>query len=61
MRIPTNSMEMKHIESSWLEKFVDEKQSIRFGLAMDRVNPYSQQSSVWSTWPMVLINYNIPP
>ena len=28
---------------------------------MDGVNPYGLRSTTWSTWPVVLVNYNIPP
>ena len=31
------------------------------GLAMDGVNPFGLRSTTWSTWPDVLVNYNIPP
>ena len=28
---------------------------------MDGVNPFGLKSTAWSTWPVVLVNYNIPP
>ena len=28
---------------------------------MDGVNPYGLRSTTWSTWLVVLVNYNIPP
>ena len=31
------------------------------GLAADGLNPFKQQRSTWSTWPVMLLNYNIPP
>ena len=31
------------------------------GVGLDGVNPFSMQLSRWSTWPVVLINYNLPP
>ena len=31
------------------------------GLATDGVNPFSIKQSTWSTWPILLFNYNIPP
>ena len=30
-------------------------------LGTDGVNPLGVHSTTWSTWPVVLINYNIPP
>lgn len=38
-----------------------EDRNIRFGLATDGINPFSIKRSTWSTWPVVLLNYNIPP
>ena len=34
---------------------------MRFGLATDGVNPFGVQSTSWSTWPVIIVNYNIPP
>ena len=45
----------------WPEKFRDEPRRVRLGLAIDGVNPHSIQSSNYSVWPVVIINYNIPP
>ena len=28
---------------------------------MDGVNPFGLRSTTWSTWLVVLVNYNIPP
>ena len=28
---------------------------------MDGVNPFGLRSSSWSTWPVCLVNYNLPP
>ena len=52
---------MKHIEEKWPRKFKDEPRSIRFGLAIDGVCPFSFLSSNYSVWPIGLIVYNIPP
>ena len=34
---------------------------LRLGLATNGVNPFGLRSKKWSTWPIVLVNYNIPP
>ena len=31
------------------------------GVGLDGVNPFSMRLSRWSTWSVVLINYNLPP
>ena len=33
----------------------------KMGLAMNGVNPFGLHSTKWSMWPVVLVNYNIPP
>jgi len=58
--ILADSKAMKPIKEKWLEKFKDEPRSIRLGLAMDGVNTFFNQTSNYSCWPIVIINYNIP-
>lgn len=41
--------------------FAAEHRNIRLGLATDGLNPFSIKRSTWSTWPVVLLNYNVPP
>ena len=60
MRVPADSPAWKHIETTWSE-FREDPRHLRLGLATDGVNPFGVRSTTWSTWPMVLINYNIPP
>lgn len=61
MRIPADCKAMKHIEEKWPGKFKDEPRSIRFGLAIDGVCPFSSMSATHTVWPVGLIVYNIPP
>lgn len=60
LRVPADCNAWKHIEEQWSE-FAKEPRHLRFGLATDGVNPYGLRSTKWSTWPVVLVNYNIPP
>ena len=60
MRTPADSPAWQHIDLKWPE-FKKEPRHLRLGLAMDGVNPYRLRSTTWSTWPVVLVNYNIPP
>lgn len=41
--------------------FAEEHRNLRLGLATDGLNPFSIKRSTWSTWPVVLLNYNLPP
>ena len=50
----------KHIESLDAN-FTHEHRNIRLGMALDGVNPFGNQSLSHSTWPVLLVNYNLPP
>ena len=41
--------------------FAADARNIRFGLSTDGMNPSGEQSSGYSTWPMTLCIYNLPP
>ena len=47
-------------DNKWPD-FAQDPRNIRLGLALDGVNPFSNQSTKWSTWPVFLVNYNLPP
>jgi hypothetical protein len=47
-------------ENKWHD-FSQDPRNIRLGLALDGMNPFSYQSTKWSTWPMFLVNYKLPP
>ena len=59
---------IRHVVDSLQWKWVDEHlgtfgtedRNIRLGLATDGVNPYGVKRSTWSTWPVCLLNYNVP-
>jgi hypothetical protein len=56
----SDSKAWKHIEILDPE-FIAKDKNIRMGLALDGVNPFSNQSLNHSMWPVVLLNYNLPP
>ena len=56
LRVPVDCKVWKHIEEQWPD-FDKEPRH----LAMDGVNPYGLRSTKLSTWPVVVVNYNIPP
>ena len=60
MRVPADSPTWRHIEEKW-PLFREDPRNLRLGLAMDGVNPFGLRSSSWSTWPVCLVNYNLPP
>jgi hypothetical protein len=60
MRYTHDSPAWKHVDRNW-PQFAEEPRNIRFGLAMDGINPYKLMKTKYSVWPVLLINYNIPP
>jgi hypothetical protein len=55
-----DSKAWNHINSMYPD-FGSKTRNIRLGMALDGVNPFSNQSLSHSTWPVVLPNYNLPP
>jgi hypothetical protein len=53
-----DSKQWKQINEDWPD-FAAEPRNIRFGLATDGINPFSVKRSMWSTWPVMLLNYNL--
>ncbi|KAH7849317.1 hypothetical protein Vadar_016185 [Vaccinium darrowii] len=43
------------------KSFSNESQNVRLGLASDGFNPFGSAHIAHSTWPVVLIPYNLPP
>nr|GFA63928.1 hypothetical protein [Tanacetum cinerariifolium] len=42
-------------------QFASDPRSVRLGLASDGFNPFGTMSTSHSTWPVLLIPYNLPP
>ena len=59
-RVPADSPSWRHIEETYAS-LKNEPRNLRLGLAMDGVNPFGVRSTSWSTWPVCLVNYNLPP
>jgi hypothetical protein len=47
--------------SNYFPWFDGDARSIQFAMSTDGVNPFDNQSSTHSTWPIVLSLYNLPP
>ena len=60
MRMLADGSAFKEIEEIWLH-FKDEPCNLKLSLAVDGVNPYGDLRSVYSVWPIFVINNNIPP
>ena len=60
IRHPTDAASWKLIDHKW-PNFACEPRNLRLALAVAGINPHSSSSSHHSTWPVVLITYNLPP
>jgi len=62
MRLPVDSPAHKHVESTWPE-FERDPRHVRLGLTSDGVSPHSLggKGRPTSVWPVVVMNYNLPP
>jgi hypothetical protein len=60
MRMVPDSPQWRYVDTNWPE-FGADPRNIRLGLAADGVNPFAEKRSNWSTWPICLINFNLPP
>ena len=60
MRHAADSLQWSRLDK-FDPEFGREDRNVRLGLASDGVNPFSIKRSTWSTWPVILTNYNIAP
>ena len=51
----------RHVHKVGDRTFGNDDCNIHLGLAADGVNPFKLQRCSWSTWPVMLLDYNIPP
>ncbi|KAA0043111.1 En/Spm-like transposon protein [Cucumis melo var. makuwa] len=59
MRHPVNCVSWDSIDAKWPD-FSNDPQNLRFDLATDGFNPFSNLSSRYSCWPVMLVTYNLP-
>ncbi len=60
VRHVADSKAWMHINNNWPD-FVADPRNIIFGLATNGFNPFSKKTCIWSTWPVMLLVYNLPP
>ncbi|XP_071726811.1 uncharacterized protein [Rutidosis leptorrhynchoides] len=60
LRHPADGLAWKAFDTRYPE-FASDPRNVRLGFASDRFNPYRTMTSSYSTWPVVLIPYNLPP
>lgn len=60
MQHPSDGQAWKDFDSTY-PKFKEDSRNVRLGIATDGFNPFHNMSIVHSTWPVILVNYNLPP
>ncbi|XP_020245205.1 uncharacterized protein LOC109823335 [Asparagus officinalis] len=60
LRHPADAEAWNHIDKTF-PNFAHECRNVRLGLSSDGFNLFGVMSSGWSTWPVVLMPYNLPP
>ncbi|XP_020081003.1 uncharacterized protein LOC109704650 isoform X2 [Ananas comosus] len=60
LRHPADGLAWKSFDDHYLD-FSSDPRSVRLGLASDGFNPFRTMSTTYSTWPVILIPYNLPP
>jgi len=60
LRHPADSLQWKNIDKEF-PKFGKESRKLRFGLVTDGMNPFGNLCSNHSSWPVLLVIYNLPP
>jgi hypothetical protein len=60
LRHPSSGQQWKDFDNAYPE-FGNEPRNVRFALSTNGMNPFGELSSSHSTWPVVLIVYNLPP
>ena len=60
LRHPADGSQWRKVDRTF-PIFADHARNISFGLSTDGMNPFGEQSSGHSTWPVTLCIYNLPP
>ncbi|KAL4581810.1 hypothetical protein LXL04_006338 [Taraxacum kok-saghyz] len=60
LRHPADEKAWKHFDTIYPD-FSKEPRNVHLGLASDGFNPCGTMSTSYSTWPVVLMTYNMPP
>src|SRR6185369_5038430 len=59
LRHPADASQWRKVDRAF-PTFANDARNIRFGLSTDGMNPFGEQSSGHSTWPVTLCIYNLP-
>lgn len=60
MHHPVDSPAWKHLNKTF-PMFASEIRNVRLGLSTDGFKPFGQTGKQYSSWPVILTLYNLPP
>ncbi|XP_058741920.1 uncharacterized protein LOC131614337 [Vicia villosa] len=60
LRHPADSLAWKEFDARY-PTFSSDPRNVRLGVASDGFNPFKTMSITHSTWPVIIIPYNLPP
>ncbi|KAL8133946.1 hypothetical protein AgCh_009131 [Apium graveolens] len=60
LRHPADGEAWKTMDPKYPE-FSSEPRNVILGIVTDGFNPFRKMSATYSTWPIVVVNYNLPP
>ncbi|XP_048611476.1 uncharacterized protein LOC125585824 [Brassica napus] len=60
LRHPVDSVTWDQMNAKY-PTFAAEERNLRLGLSTDGFNPFNMKNSMYSCWPVLLVNYNLPP
>ena len=60
LRHPADSKAWKFFDSIYPD-FAKDSRNVRLGLTSDGFNPFRMTRTTHSTWPVILMSYNLPP
>jgi hypothetical protein len=60
LRIPADGSKFRKIKEIW-PFLKEEPRNVRISLATDGVNPFGELRSIYSPWPIFVINNKLPP
>ena len=60
LRHPVDSVTWEKMNDKY-PSFAAEERNLRLGLSTDGFNPFNMKNTKYNCWPVLLVNYNLPP
>jgi hypothetical protein len=57
---PADAHQWKKFDEQYYLKFGKDSRNVRFALSTDGMNPFNEMTCTHSTWPEILMMYNLP-